>query len=203
MNKGIFFCLMLAAALPALAQSVDVVATAAPLEQATISDVDFIRSTTPKWIFTLDLRMHPQGNQTQEVLLELRADVALAGGKSAEDIFYLKTKTFVLSPARTITTIPYFKVIETLGDGLDFRRKAVFVGISEDFRAEQVGGFQTVFSGVEGSDLSSVELAATVFSNLLEGSSIETIGISRPKYLAIAASSPPKTPRASALIGWT
>jgi adenylate cyclase len=78
-------------------------------------------------------------------------------------------------PARTITTIPYFKVIETLGDGLDFRGKAVFVGISEDFRAEQVGGFQTVFSGAEGTDLSSVELAATVFSNLLEGSSIETI----------------------------
>ncbi len=78
-------------------------------------------------------------------------------------------------PARTITTIPYFKVIETLGDGLDFRGKAVFVGISEDFRAEQVGGFQTIFSGPEGTDLSSVELAATVFSNLLEGSSIETI----------------------------
>jgi len=79
-------------------------------------------------------------------------------------------------PARTVTTIPYFKVIETLGEGLDFRGKALFVGISEDFRAEQVGGFRTVFSGPEGTDLSSVELAATVFSNLLEGSSIEMIG---------------------------
>ncbi len=78
-------------------------------------------------------------------------------------------------PARTITTIPYFKVIETLGEGLDFRGKAVFVGVSEDFRAEQVGGFRTVFSGTDGQDLSSVELAATVFSNLLEGSSIEMI----------------------------
>jgi len=79
-------------------------------------------------------------------------------------------------PARTITTIPYYKVIETLGEGLDFRGKAVFVGVSEDFRAEQVGGFRTVFSGSDGQDLSSVELAATVFSNLLEGSSIEMIG---------------------------
>ena len=78
-------------------------------------------------------------------------------------------------PARTITTIPYYKVIETLGEGLDFRGKAVFVGVSEDFRAEQVGGFRTVFSGSDGQDLSSVELAATVFSNLLEGSSIEMI----------------------------
>jgi adenylate cyclase len=89
-------------------------------------------------------------------------------------------------PARTIKTIPYFKVIETLGDGLDFRGKAVFVGISEDFRAEQVGGFQTVFSGPEGTDLSSVELAATVFSNLLEGSSIETID-SRVQLLLLFA----------------
>ncbi|MGE5856621.1 MAG: adenylate/guanylate cyclase domain-containing protein, partial [Syntrophaceae bacterium] len=89
-------------------------------------------------------------------------------------------------PARTITTIPYFKVIETLGEGLDFRGKAVFVGISEDFRAEQVGGFRTVFSGSEGTDLSSVELAATVFSNLLEGSSIETID-SRVQLLLLLA----------------
>lgn len=79
-------------------------------------------------------------------------------------------------PARVITTIPYYRVIETQGAGLDFSGKAVFVGISEDFRAEQVGGFRTVFSGPDGDELSSVELAATVFSNLLEGSSIETIG---------------------------
>lgn len=105
MNKGILFCLILAAVLPAPAQKVDVFTTAAPLEQATISDVDFIRATVPKWIFTLDLRMHPQGNQTQEVFLELRGNVALATGKSAEDIFYLKSKSFVLDPARTITNL--------------------------------------------------------------------------------------------------
>ena len=78
-------------------------------------------------------------------------------------------------PAKTIVTIPYYKVIETLGEGLDFRGKAVFVGYSEDFRTEQLGGFQTVFSGDGNEDLSSVELAATVFSNLLEGSSIRMI----------------------------
>jgi hypothetical protein len=105
MNKAILFCLMLATAFPARAQKVDVFTTAAPLEQATISDVDFIRSTTPKWLFTLDLRMHPQGNQVQEVFLELRGDLALATGRSAEDIFYLKSKQFLLSPARTITNL--------------------------------------------------------------------------------------------------
>ncbi len=78
-------------------------------------------------------------------------------------------------PARTITTIPYYKVINSLGNGLDFRGKAIFVGISEDFRAEQVSAFRTVFSGPESQDLSSVELAATVFSNLLDGSTIEMI----------------------------
>jgi adenylate cyclase len=89
-------------------------------------------------------------------------------------------------PARTIATIPYFKVIQTQVNRLDFRGKAVFVGISEDFRAEQVGGFQTVFSGPEGDDLSSVELAATVFSNLLEGSSIEMISPRSQLFLLLA-----------------
>ena len=79
-------------------------------------------------------------------------------------------------PARTITTVPYHKVINSLGDGLDFRGKAIFVGFSEDFRAEQVSASRTVFSGPESQDLSSVELAATVFSNLLDGSTIGMTG---------------------------
>ncbi len=97
-----------------------------------------------------------------------RALIRMYSGEESRFINYY-------GPAKTIATVPYFRFIETLGEGLDFRGKAVFVGYSEDFRTEQLGGFQTVFSGEGSEDLSSVELAATVFSNLLEGSSIGVI----------------------------
>jgi hypothetical protein len=153
MNKGMIFCLMLAAALPATAQKVDVFTTAAPLEQATISDVDFIRATSPKWIFTLDLRMHPAGNQTQEVLLELRGNVALATGKSAEDLFYLKTKSFVLSPARTITNLdlrnPDLKDLYAFDEGKAEEIGIKSVGLSSAFLPSGVYTIDVIVNKVE------------------------------------------------------
>ncbi|HET6490389.1 MAG TPA: adenylate/guanylate cyclase domain-containing protein [Syntrophales bacterium] len=75
-------------------------------------------------------------------------------------------------PPGSIARVPYYKILETGGEGLDLKGKAVFVGVAEDLRSEQVGGFYTVFSSPDAEDLCSVELAATVFGNLLEGRSI-------------------------------
>lgn len=73
-------------------------------------------------------------------------------------------------PPRSITTIPYHKVL-TLSDndtGMDFSNKAVFVGFSEQFQPEQKDGFYTVFSQEKsGLDVSGVEIGATAFANLL------------------------------------
>ena len=104
--RMLILCSLLAAgASQALAQKILITTTAAPLEQATVSDIDFIRSTTPKWLFTIDLRDQPQGNQPADAFLEIRGDIALTNGRSVQDVLYMKTKPFLLDPARTLTNL--------------------------------------------------------------------------------------------------
>jgi adenylate cyclase len=71
-------------------------------------------------------------------------------------------------PAGTIPTIPYFRALDPGGNGIEFRGKAVFVGVSENHHPEHQQGFYTVYSGSDGMDLSGVEIAATAFANILE-----------------------------------
>jgi len=86
-------------------------------------------------------------------------------------------------PPGTIPTIPYYKVIsrrmkpgEDAGETpVDFRNKAVFVGLSERMRLEQKDGFHTVFSQKTGIDISGVEIAATAFANLVENQPIQPL----------------------------
>lgn len=79
-------------------------------------------------------------------------------------------------PPRTITTIPFYKVISTKDKtSFDFKDKVVFVGFSEFLQPEQKDNFYTVFSQESGLDISGVEIAATAFSNLLNVQTINTL----------------------------
>ncbi len=84
-------------------------------------------------------------------------------------------------PPRTITTIPYYQVLQIGGKGdlrqkqFDFNGKAVFVGLSERLPPDQKDGFHTVFSESSGLDISGVEIAATAFANLLEDRSVQPL----------------------------
>ena len=84
-------------------------------------------------------------------------------------------------PPRTITTIPYYQVVQIQEKGnlrqrqFDFNGKAVFVGLSERSPADQKDGFHTVFSDSSGLDISGVEIAATAFANLLEDRSVQPL----------------------------
>ncbi|UCG09371.1 MAG: adenylate/guanylate cyclase domain-containing protein [Desulfobacterales bacterium] len=77
-------------------------------------------------------------------------------------------------PPGTIKTIPYYQIMENLGDPavysarLDLNGKAIFVGLSERMRPEQKDGFYTVFSQPNGLDISGVEIVASAFANILE-----------------------------------
>ncbi|HEX2237508.1 MAG TPA: adenylate/guanylate cyclase domain-containing protein [Gammaproteobacteria bacterium] len=81
-------------------------------------------------------------------------------------------------PPRSITTVPYHEVLtpdpvrDYLGKEVGLRNKVTFVGFSENFQPEQSDGFYTVFSQPDGLDISGVEIAATIFANLLEGRSV-------------------------------
>ncbi|MGH8547924.1 MAG: CHASE2 domain-containing protein [Methylococcales bacterium] len=84
-------------------------------------------------------------------------------------------------PPLTIKTIPYYQVMRA-GEtdsfesiGFDFQDKAVFIGNSERVQPDLKDDFHTVFSDDNGTDLSGVEIMATVFANLLEGRSIQPI----------------------------
>lgn len=93
---------------------------------------------------------------------------SLISSYAQPDSLYLN----LYGPPQTITTIPYYKVLEYAehGDPLELAGKAVFVGFSEQFQPEQKDGFYTVFTEDQsGLDVSGVEIAATAFANLLQG----------------------------------
>ena len=95
----------------------------------------------------------------------LHALLALYAGPDARYLnFY--------GPARTITTIPYDRVLQGLPPGA-VRGKAVFVGYSAAAVNDQDrirDDYHTVFSGADGLQLSGVEIGATAFANVLEDS---------------------------------
>jgi adenylate cyclase len=72
-------------------------------------------------------------------------------------------------PAGTVTTIPYHEVLEhSEKHQAGLKGRVVFVGFSADLRPESTEGvFDSVFATI-----SSVELAASAFANLLENRSI-------------------------------
>ena len=84
-------------------------------------------------------------------------------------------------PPGTITTIPYYQVLQSHGKGdlgqkqFDFNGKAVFVGLSERSPDEQKDGFPTFFTESSGLDISGVEIAATAFANLLEDKPVQPL----------------------------
>jgi len=86
-------------------------------------------------------------------------------------------------PPGTISTIPYYEVLNLQEEAisgqnrLDFKGKAVFVGLFEPLPPEQRDGFHTVFSQSSGSDIAGVEIAATAFANLLEDRPVQPLSL--------------------------
>jgi adenylate cyclase len=76
-------------------------------------------------------------------------------------------------PARSIRTIPFYKVLESDESLAALQDKLVFVGFSEHRQWEQQDGFYSVYSNEEGLDISGVEITAAATANLLEGVSIK------------------------------
>jgi len=98
-------CAGLLAVAPAAAQHVVMTTSSAVLDQATIADVDFVRSTTPKWLFTIDLRVASPGNPVEDLVLEITGDLALANGRSATGITVLRTLPFTVTESLTYTNL--------------------------------------------------------------------------------------------------
>ncbi|WP_447963434.1 CHASE2 domain-containing protein [Nitrospira sp. Ecomares 2.1] len=85
-------------------------------------------------------------------------------------------------PPRTIPTISYYQILEsesdaTMGARNDLKDKAVFVGLSEMFLVEGKDSLYTVFSQPNGVVIGGVEIAATVFANMLEDSFVQPLSL--------------------------
>ncbi len=78
-------------------------------------------------------------------------------------------------PPRSLTTIPYYQLLQDQTNTTDLTGKAVFVGFSEELQPEQKDGFYTAFTDQRsGLDISGVEIGATAFANLLQQQWIRT-----------------------------
>ena len=104
-----------------------------------------------------------EDDQNRQILISLIK--MYQGGKSRYLNFY--------GPAATITTYPYYQFLQNTANAadtnkIDLRGKAVFIGAAGQAWTEQQSSFHTVYSQKSGHYISSVEIAATAFANLLD-----------------------------------
>jgi adenylate cyclase len=80
-------------------------------------------------------------------------------------------------PPGTIPTVPYYTVLENspAKANPDLQGKAVFIGLNHEAEMAEKDGFYTTFSDAEGRHISGVEVAATIFANLIDGSIINPV----------------------------
>ena len=108
---------------------------------------------------------------------------SLIGMYGGEDHRYLN----YYGPPRTLRTVPLHQVLQagelSGASAIDFKGKAVFVGLSEIALTEKKDSFYTTFSRSDGVFLSGAEIAATAFSNVLQKTPV--IPVSAPILLAV------------------
>jgi hypothetical protein len=75
----------------------------APVSTLTINDVDFINSTTPKWLFTVVLT--PQGTVPVQVSLRIRIAVSFTDDGSFSQAALYTSPPFELAGIRTLTNL--------------------------------------------------------------------------------------------------
>jgi adenylate cyclase len=131
-----------------------------------------------KMLHQLQSNPSPIDNRKSKLLTSL---IKLYGGTNRRYLNYY-------GPPRTLTTVPFYRALQPhQGQGsngpIDFKDKAVFVGLSEILLSEKADSFHTVFSQANGVFVSGVEIAATAFSNLVEDNPITPID--SPQYILI------------------
>ena len=102
--------------------------------------------------------------------------VPLGGGVDALRALYAGAPVRYLNfygPAGHLTHLSYDQALRA--SAVQVRDKAVFVGLAEFDPTLQRDTYPTVYSNPRGIDLSGVEIGATAFANLLEGSDLRRL----------------------------
>jgi hypothetical protein len=92
--------------LPALciaqpSSGVEITPMTAQVDRLNLADVDFLHATTPKWLFTLQLRI--LSGQTAEAQMDVAVSISLANGESFSNAFAYSTVPFAIPGIRTFT----------------------------------------------------------------------------------------------------
>ncbi len=104
----LLIAIVVAAVLPLYAQvpTIEITTVAAPVDMLTLQDVDFINSTSPKWLFTIDLRVKGAVGATASVeAMRLFLDVHLSDGESLPSALHYATKPFNIEGGRSFTNL--------------------------------------------------------------------------------------------------
>jgi len=129
----LLIAIIVATALPLCAQiQIDITASAAPVDMLTLQDVDFINSTSPKWLFTIDLRVRGAVGTAAPVraVMRLFLNVTLANGESFPSASHYETSQFDIPGSRSFTNLDLRKR-DILGSyGMDAAAKKRFEEIA-------------------------------------------------------------------------
>jgi hypothetical protein len=88
--------------LPAVTQAQITVSTVtAPVNTLTINDLDYLNSTTPKWLFTITMT----APRTVQVVMTINLDVLLANGTRYENAARFISVPFTIERTRTVTNL--------------------------------------------------------------------------------------------------
>jgi hypothetical protein len=105
MRSLIFIYALLLLATPAPAQKIQMTTSSAVLDQVTISDVDFVRSTTPKWLFTIELSVDPPDESVKDLVIAIRSDLSFVSGRAEQDVMIMQSLPFDVKGRRSFTNL--------------------------------------------------------------------------------------------------
>ena len=112
MRNLTLLCAALATVVLARAQDIEVTTQSAPVDLLTINDVDFLKSTTPKWLFTIDMRLIPPTGSVNAVMT-IEGNIVLSTGESFPQALSYRTRQFAISPTRTLTNFDLLSLNES------------------------------------------------------------------------------------------
>jgi len=96
------------------------------------------------------------------------------------DLFAGGNSTFInyYGPPGTIHSFPYYTLFQQKEDtGIPaLQGKVVLIGLTDEAEMGEKDGFYTIYTDPDGNHISGVEVAATLFANLVDGSSIKPLG---------------------------
>ncbi len=80
---------------------ISVTTLAAPVNALSITDLDFLHSTTPKWLFTINM----SAPGTANAVMTINLDVQLANGTTHTQAAQFISKVFLINGSRTVTNL--------------------------------------------------------------------------------------------------